>query len=135
VFAVTLTMPCDYVIDRERRLVLSTAWDVLTAAEALDHQNRLRNDADFNPDFSQLGDGTRVTKIEANPLDVQMLAERTIFSPGSRRAFVTSRTAHFGVLRMFQVYRELAGVGEQIQVFHDTTSALEWLNEVKIPQQ
>jgi hypothetical protein len=126
-------MPCDYVIDKERRLVLSTAWDVLTAAEALDHQNRLRNDANFNPNFAQLGDGTRVAKIDASPLDVQRLAERTIFSPGSRRAFVTARTAHFGVLRMFQVYRELAGVGEQIQVFHDTTSALEWLNEVKIP--
>jgi len=126
-------MPCGYVIDRERRVVLSTAWDVLTAAEALDHQNRLRNDPNFNPDFSQLGDGTRVTKVEATPRDVQMLADRTIFSPGSRRAFVTKRTAHFGVLRMFQVYRELAGIGEQIKVFHDTESALKWLNEAKTP--
>lgn len=127
-------MPCDYVIDKERRLVLSTAWDLLTAAEALDHQNRLRNDASFNPDFAQLADGTRVTQIAASAQDVQMLADRTIFSPGSRRAFVTSRTAHFGVLRMFQVYRELAGVGEQIKVFHDTASALEWLNEGKNPR-
>ncbi|MFZ0284256.1 MAG: hypothetical protein WAL32_03430 [Terriglobales bacterium] len=127
-------MPCGYVIDKERRLVLSTAWDVLTAAEALDHQNRLRNDTDFNPDFAQLGDGTRVTRIEATASDVQMLAERTIFSPGSRRAFVTKRTAHFGLLRMFQVYRELAGVGEQIQVFHDTASALTWLSEARNPQ-
>jgi hypothetical protein len=121
-------MPCDYVIDKERRMVLSSAWDVFTAAEALDHQNRLRSDVNFDPSFAQLLDGTRVTKVEATPNDVQLLAERTIFSPSSRRAFVTSHTATFGVLRMFQVYRELAGAAEQIQVFHDMPSALEWLS-------
>jgi hypothetical protein len=125
-------MPCDYVIDKERRLVLSSAWDVFTAAEAMDHQNRLRSDVNFDPGYAQLLDGTRVTKVEATPSDVQRLADRTIFSPSSRRAFVTSRTAVFGVLRMFQVYRELAGAAEQIKVFHDMPSALEWLNEVQI---
>ena len=120
-------MPCDYVIDKERGLVLTKAWDVLTTAEALEHQNRLRDDVNFDPNFSQLIDGTRVTKIEAGPGDVQMLAERNIFSPRSRRAFVTAHTALFGVLRMFQVYREMYGAGEQIQVFHDLPSAMEWL--------
>jgi hypothetical protein len=126
-------MPCDYVIDKERRLVLSSAWDVFTAAEAMDHQNRLRSDVNFDPDFFQLLDGTRVTKVEATPNDVRLLADRTIFSPSSRRALVTSHTATFGLLRMFQVYRELAGAAEQIQVFHDIDSALKWLNEVKTP--
>lgn len=121
-------MPCDYVIDKERRLVQTKAWDVFTAAEALDHQNRLRSDVNFDPSFAQLVDGTRVTKVEASPGDVEMLAERNVFSSQSRRAFVTGHSALFGLLRMFQVYRELSGAGEQIQVFHDMTTALEWLS-------
>jgi hypothetical protein len=123
-----LTMPCNYVIDKERRLVLTNAWDVFTTAEALEHQNRLRSDVNFDPSFAQLIDGTRVTKVEAGPGDVQKLAERNVFSPQSRRAFVTGHAALFGLLRMFQVYRELSGAGEQIQVFYDMPSALEWLS-------
>src|SRR5580704_17934074 len=123
-------MPCDYVIDKERRLVRTDAWGVFTAAEALDHQNRLRSDANFDPNFAQLVDATRVTMVDASPEEVQMLAERNISSPRSRRAFVTSHAALFGLLRMFQVYRELAGSGEQIQVIYDLATAQEWLSSV-----
>ena len=49
-------MPCRYVIDKERRVVLSTAWDLVTFAELKTHQNQLKNDPDFSPEFNQLLD-------------------------------------------------------------------------------
>lgn len=42
-------MPCDYVIDKEHRLVVSAAKGIFTAQDALDHADRLKYDPDFSP--------------------------------------------------------------------------------------
>jgi len=124
-------MPCRYVIDIERRLVATTGSGVLTFAEALDHQNQLTRDPIFNPNFFQLLDATRVTQLEISSAEMKALASRPVFSARSRRAIVTSRLADYGMGRSFQTYRELAGGEEQIEVFQDMQSALEWLGMPK----
>ena len=43
-----------YTIDKELRLVTTTAWGTLTADQVLEHQRQLQNDPAFDPDFSQL---------------------------------------------------------------------------------
>jgi hypothetical protein len=120
-------MPCSYVIDKERRLVFTTVSDVLTAKEALENQNRLISDISFNPDFGELIDAVRVTGFEIDSRDIELLAARNIFSPSARRALVTTHGAAVGMLRLFQAYRELSGVGEHIRVFSDVSSAERWL--------
>jgi hypothetical protein len=81
-------MSAFYTIDKERRLVLSSGNGVLTKEDLLGHMERLSKDPDFDPDFCQLLDFTQITVLEFEPEDVRQLAQRNIFSPRSRRAFV-----------------------------------------------
>jgi hypothetical protein len=64
---------------------------VLTLADALAHQQRLSEDPDFDPSFLQLLDMTDVTELNFDTADVRKMAQATIFSPSSRRAFVVSQ--------------------------------------------
>jgi hypothetical protein len=119
-------MPTFYKIDKERRLVMSTYSGVLTAADALGHQKNLLDDPDFDPSFSQLFDVTHVTDVRLTTEDVRRLAQRTVFSPDSRRAILVSNDLQFGLSRMFGVFRE--NMGEKgIRVFRNLEEALEWV--------
>jgi hypothetical protein len=120
-------MPCHYVIDKELRLVVTTASGRLTFAEAKAHQDQLANDADFRDDFSQLLDATAVTTVELSTQEIQMLSRRRLFSAASRRAMVATNPAVFGVGRMLQTYLDLAKAQEQVAVFYDLASARKWL--------
>jgi hypothetical protein len=117
-------MPVDYVIDKERRLVTTTASGHLTFAEARDHQSRLLNNQDFDATFNQIIDVTAVTTFDLSTNDIITIARRSVFSKTSRRALVASDPVMFGMARMMEAYHgELA----QVQVFRDRESALQWL--------
>jgi hypothetical protein len=115
-----------YKIDKERRLVMSSGTGVLTKADILGHMDRLSKDPDFDPDFSQVSDFTQLTGINIGPEDVRQLAERNIFSPRSRRAFVVKDDLQFGLARMFEIHRELKGE-TGIRVFRTLDEALDWV--------
>ena len=119
-------MPAYFKIDKERRLVMSTAAGVLTLADALTHQESLLKDPDFDPSFCQLIDFTHVTNVELEAEGVRRLAQRSIFSPDSRRAILVASDLVFGFSRMFEIYRETAGE-KGIHVFRNLDDALEWV--------
>jgi hypothetical protein len=119
-------MPAYYNIDKERRLVMSTGSGVLTMTDALAHQEDLLKDPDFSPRFSQLMDLTQVTKVEFGTEDLRRLAQRSIFSPDSRRAILVSSDVVFGLSRMFEIFRETLGE-TGIRVFRNLDDALEWV--------
>jgi hypothetical protein len=119
-------MPAYYKIDKERRLVMTTASGVFTAADALAHQQKLRVDPDFDPSFSQLQDYTHVIRIELTPDDIRRLAQNSLFSPDSRRAILVTSDVAFGFARMFEVLRESFGE-KGIQVFRKLDEALDWV--------
>ena len=127
-------MPCRYVIDKERKLVITKAWGVLTFAEAMAHQDQLAVDPEFSREFSQLIDATAVTAIEASTPEVRKLAARRLFSSVSRRALVATNPAFYGIGRMLQSYLELAKAEEQVAVFRDLESALKWLGLEGYPE-
>jgi hypothetical protein len=118
--------PAFYKIDKERKLVLSSGSGVLTREDVLGHQERLSRDPDFDPSFSQLSDFTHITKIELTPEDVRLAAKKNIFSPESRRAMVVNNDLQFGLARMFEIHRELAGE-KGIRVFRKIEEALDWV--------
>lgn len=126
-------MPCSYEIDTQQKLVVTTGSGVLTAEEMLSHQAKLGNDKNFHPDFSQLLDFTGVTSLKVDTNDVQRLAERKLYSDQARRAFVASNTLQVGLIRMFEIYRELAGGKEQMKIFSDRDEALRWLFQSNAP--
>ena len=120
-------MPCHYVIDRERRLVITTASGRVTFAEVKTHQDQLRSDPDFNLEFSQLVDGTAITALDVSVDEAKELARRTLFSATSRRAFVAATPAVYGMLRLAATYHELSKEPSKVSVFYDLPSALQWL--------
>lgn len=122
-------MPCRYVIEKERHLVITTAWDNVTFADAKGHQDQLFADPAFDRDFNQLIDATAVTQIDASSEEIRIVASRNIFSPTSRRAFVASQPLIFGIARMMQMHLNMAVGQDQANVFYDREAALKWLGE------
>jgi hypothetical protein len=120
-------MPCRYVIDQQRGLVISTAWDRVTFADVKAHQDQLSTDPAFNPEFNQLVDASAVTAVDATIDQIKTIAKRGIFSSASRRAFVATRPDVFGIGRVMGTYSEMGRVPQQVRVFYDLPSALEWL--------
>jgi len=119
-------MPQFYKIDKERRLVLSTASGVFSRADAAGHMERLLKDPDFDPSYSQIADFTQVTKIELSAQDVHELAQRSVFSPQSRRALIVPNDVAYGLGRMFGMLRENQGeMG--IRIFRNLEEALDWV--------
>jgi hypothetical protein len=119
-------VPACYKIDKERRLVLSTHFGVVTLEGTLAHQEKLLRDPDFDPSFSQLVDLTHVTKLEVPPEGVRRVAQQSIFSPDSRRAILVTANLVFGMARMFEILRESYGE-KGICVFRNLDDALEWV--------
>jgi hypothetical protein len=119
-------MSAFYKIDKERRLVMTSGSGVFTLADALAHQGKLLNDPDFDPAFSQIADFTQFTHFNLSAGDVRKLAERTIFSPRSRRAMIVPNDLAYGLGRMFEMLRENEGE-TGIRVFRTLEEALEWV--------
>lgn len=121
-------MPVTYVIDKRRRLVLSTVSGVVTFAEAKAHQDRLKKDPDFVPEFNQLLDATEVTALAISTEEAKIIARNSpFFSSSSRRAWIAPNAFLFGMARLIGTYREIAGGQEQFRVFYDRNEASRWL--------
>jgi len=128
-------MPVEYVIDKERRLVITTASGRVTFAEARAHQERLRNDPDFRPEFNQFLDATAVTALDISNEEAKTIGSNSPhFASASRRAWVAASPFLFGIGRMIAVYREMAGGTEQFRVFNDREQALKWLGLDAFPK-
>ena len=124
-------MPLSFVIDKQRRIVISTASGLVTYSEIAAHQVQLKNHPDFDPTFDQLIDGTGVTKIELTVEEIRTVARQRIFGATSRQAFATSSEFAYGMARMFELYREASGSGRPVRVFNNLRAAQEWLQLVR----
>lgn len=119
-------MPVSYEIDKERQLVICTVTGVCTAEDVLGFHKQILNDSDFDPAFSQLMDGTGITRTDIEPSQMRTLADRSPFSLTSRRALVAESDLGFGLLRVYEIVRGLKG-DRQIRVFRTRAAALDWL--------
>ena len=120
-------MPYRFHIDEERRLVEVSVWGTVTAQEVLRYRREMTQDARFCPDFSQLVDFREVAEVKLSAQELQELAQAQVFSSQSRRAYVVARPVIFGLVRMFEAYREMAGGQEKIRLFHDREEAMRWV--------
>jgi hypothetical protein len=120
-------MPFDYVIHKERRLVISTGSGLVTWQEIKARQDQTRTDPDFNPEYDQIVDLRSVTGFDMSTEQTRMLARRQIFSSKSKRAFIATSPSVFGMGRMWETYTEFSENPSQIKVFYDVASALRWL--------
>jgi hypothetical protein len=119
-------MKVKHSIDKQRRLVLTTAEGCVTFDDVTEHQDRLLADPDFDLNFDQLIDMTNVTTLDVSADGARMIAHRRIFSPKSRRAIVATKPHIFGMGRMMEIYHEDVEYAE-VEVFHSIDEALKWL--------
>lgn len=119
-------MPAEYKIDKSKKMVFTKAYGILTDQDAYAHQDKLRNDPDFDPGFSQLIDSTNVTNAENLSLEaIYTLAERNPFRVGSQRAFVASNRLLYVMFHVFQAITEEHP--DEIVIFKDLAEARRFL--------
>ncbi|HVP31491.1 MAG TPA: hypothetical protein VMW35_20275 [Myxococcota bacterium] len=118
-------MPIDYRIDKQRGVVWSRATGVVTDADLLQHQERLRRDPDFQPHFRQLFDFTSGTVNAVTGRAIRQLAAAPAFGKGSKRALLVHADSAFGLARMFQTLRDEQE--DEVAVFRDEAAARAWL--------
>jgi hypothetical protein len=119
------TVPSSYSIDPERRLVITRIWGAATDDDVLGHNQRLRADPLFDPSFRQLADMSGVTKVLVSSSTIEVVSRGQLFVPGTRRAFVASEDAVFGLLRKYELHAE--SLGQTVRVFRDRKPAEAWL--------
>jgi hypothetical protein len=120
-------MPADYKIDKSKRMVFSITYGNLTDQDVYAHLEKLRNDPDFDPSFSQLVDCTNVTNIDDLSTEaIYALAEKDPFSIGSRRAFVSPHNPEFNTFRIYELLTTVHS--DVVVVFKEMEEAYEFLN-------
>lgn len=90
-------MQVRYFIDKQRRMILTTAAGCVMFDDIEGHQARLLADPDFDGTFDQLIDTSTATKFDISAPEAKILAERPIFPPQSSRAFVATEPHIFGL--------------------------------------
>ncbi len=119
-------MPTEYTIDKSQKIVFTVGYGVITDDEVYAHQEKLRDDPDFDPSFSQLVDCTGVTKADNLSTDaIYELARRHLFGAASKRAFVAPQKLVYGLIRMFQILTD--DYPDELVVFRNLTEARKFL--------
>jgi len=126
-------MKVSYSIDKQRRLILTTAEGRVVFDDIKEHQDRMLGDPDFDMNFDQLIDTTAATTVDISADEARVLASRRIVSPDSRRAFVAIQPHIFGLGRMMASYHEPLA---HAQVFDSMYEAVKWIQreEDKTPE-
>jgi hypothetical protein len=119
-------MPAEYRIDRERAVVFSRAFGVVTDEDLRANRKALLADPAFKPDLSQLYDFSEVTQADVSGDAVRSLGRDTSYSAVARRAIVAPSDLQFGLARMFQLVSEVAPA--EVAVFRSVEEARRWLD-------
>ena len=83
-------------------------------------------DPRFRPDFAELDDYTRLTRVALDFAGVREAAAVNPYGSGARRAMVVGSDEAYGVARQYQQVRGEAPPDE-IQIFRSLPQALSWL--------
>ena len=118
-------MPATYLIDLERKLVISHAWGAITDDDVREHNRMLRTDPLFDPTFRQLVDMSGITEDLVDVQTKRDVSHDQFFAPGVRRAWVAPADYSFGMARMYAIAAE--SEGQAIGVFRARSEAEEWL--------
>lgn len=120
-------MAADYIIETKERCIRIVFSGAVSVAEMYEGRRQMMADPDFDRSFSHLVDVRAVETIEMNGYTIKEFAQEQVLAGGARRAIVISRSHDVGLARMFQIYRELAGGREAIEIFTDMRAARKWL--------
>src|SRR5690349_21755735 len=126
-------MPFAYIVHKGLYVVVSTGLDRVSWTEIRACQDQTKTDPNFNPEFDQIVDLRTTTSFDMTGEQATVLARRMIFSFSSKRAFLASSPAVFGMARRWEAFTELSDNPSQIKVFYDLSPALKWLGLEAMP--
>ena len=123
-------MALNYRLEKNRRLVLITGFGVIGPDEIVANRKALLSDPEFDRTFDALVDFTQVqTSLNSDAL--RTLSREPLFSRASRIAVVATlppgNITLFGMARLYETYREVSNMGDQLRVFKTLEDAREWL--------
>ena len=118
-------MPVNYLLDRERRLVVVKAWGVLVDQDVHAGRQELLDHPDFDRDFGQLFDAREVEEVQFSVEVMGRMAQTSILARESRRAFVATTPYQYRMATMFVTLAQ--PYQPNVQVFRDIDEALAWL--------
>src|SRR6516225_5862823 len=128
-------MPITHQVLKEQRLVLIAGSDAVGLDDIVANRKALLNDPDFDPSFDALVDFTRVPEPNLQLDAIRTLSRKPLFSRASRVAVVPAIPGSvelFAVARMYETYREVSNMGDQLRIFRTIEQAREWL-DIKPP--
>ena len=120
-------MSIEFRIDPHRRLVYCRASGVLTVADVMQGRDALTRMLFFDRSFDQLVDLRAVDVSQLSADDLRTIAASSVLAATARRAIIAAADATFGLSRMYQILREVAGGQETRRVFRTLDDALRWL--------
>jgi len=119
-------MPCEFLIDTNRRLVISRGTGTFRYADFLQHFKKLAKDPRFQRGFDHIVDCRKFDRFDVTTTEVYDIGSQSLFAAKSKRAFVVSSEVHFGLGRMFATFRQVAS-GQETTVFREMGDAIAWL--------
>ena len=119
-------MPFHYAISPNHLLAYARASASVTLPDFLALRQALERDPAFEPTFAIVLDLADADLTKLSSSDINRLAVSG-FARTTARAIVAPQTDHYGLARMFQTYRSLAGGAGEVMVCESLREALAWL--------
>ena len=122
-------MPITYFIDEDLGAVFTTASDVLTEDELLEHKRKVISDPKFKPGFVELSDVRFISDLAISASGLERFVE--IDNADSERlegfklAIVVSGALEFGMGTMYEMMSREQD--RNVRIFRDLGLAREWL--------
>lgn len=122
-------MPITYSIDKDLGVVFTTASEVLTENELLEHKQKLISDPNFEPGFVELSDVRFISDLAISPSSIETFVAQDASDAERLKDFklaiVVSGALEFGMGTMYEMMsRENA---TNVRIFRDLGQAKEWL--------
>ena len=122
-------MPISYSIDEGLGVVFTTASDVLTEDELLEHKRKVISDPKFKPGFVELSDVRFISDLAISASGLERFVEMDDSDAerlkGFRLAIVVSGALEFGMGAMYEMMSREKN--RNVRIFRDPGLAREWL--------
>lgn len=122
-------MALHYTIDNERQVVRTTGSGILDVRELRELMSLLPTDPEFNTNCGSLVDLRDVSAIAMNSAALAQVAMTSVFTSGTRHAFVATADAGYGMARAYASFGE--SKGQVTRVFREMHSAEAWLEQAR----
>jgi hypothetical protein len=100
-------MPTSVKVDVKKGIVYSSFEGMVSDSDLIAHRDVLKNHPDFNPQFSEIVDFSKVAELRVTVGLINSLAKSSsIYSPASKHAVVAPHELSFGIARMYQMLAE-----------------------------